>query len=78
MIKLSYKLNGGIIMKNIGKIDKVIRYILGVVLIALGIILQISTGGFWWLALIALVPIITASISICPIYLPFKISTVKK
>ena len=65
-------------MKNVGKTDKVIRYILGVVLIVAGISLQVSSGGFWWLALIALVPIITAAISICPAYLPFGISTYKE
>ena len=65
-------------MKNVGKTDKVIRYILGVVLIVAGISLQVSSGGFWWLALIALVPIITAAISICPAYLPFGISTNKE
>ncbi len=65
-------------MKNVGKTDKVIRYIVGVVLIVVGISLQVSTGGFWLLALIGIVPIITAAISICPVYLPFGISTSKE
>lgn len=64
-------------MKNIGNTDRIVRYVLGVGLIAAGVILQITTGKFWWLALIGAVPMITASIRTCPLYLPFKISTIK-
>jgi uncharacterized membrane protein len=34
--------------------------------------------GIWWLYLVALVPLITASVGYCPAYAPLKISTVKK
>jgi hypothetical protein len=64
-------------MKNIGNTDRIVRYVLGVGLIAAGVILQITTGTFWWLALIGAVPVITASIQTCPLYLPFKINTIK-
>lgn len=65
-------------MKNVGKTDKVIRYIIGVILIVAGIVLQVTTGGFWWLGLIGLVSIFTAVISFCLLYLPFKITTRKE
>ncbi len=65
-------------MKNVGSVDKVTRYILGVVLIALGIVLQVTVGAYWWVALIGLVPIVTAMFSVCPLYLLLGISSAKK
>ena len=62
-------------MKNIGNSDRIIRYILGVGLVAAGIILQLTVGRFWWLAVVGVLPIVTASIRTCPLYLPFRIST---
>ena len=56
---------------NIGKADKTVRIIIGVVILAL---------GFWfksWLGLIGIVPIVTALIGWCPAYLPFGINTCK-
>ncbi len=42
--------------KNIGNTDRMIRFTLGVILLAAGAALQITTGKFWWLALISAVP----------------------
>ncbi len=58
--------------KNIGSTDKTIRLILGIVIILLGIIFQ-----SWW-GLIGLLPLLTSLIGLCPAYLPFGISTMKK
>lgn len=58
--------------KNMGKTDKTIRLILGVVIIALGIYFK-----SWW-GLVGLVPLLTALVNFCPLYAPFKISTIKK
>ncbi len=58
--------------KNIGSADMWIRIILGVIIIALGIYYQ-----SWWGA-IGVVPLMTAFIRWCPLYLPFGISTCKK
>lgn len=57
--------------KNIGSIDRVIRVILGLVIIGLGI------GFKSWLGLIGLVPIFTTTIGWCPLYAPFGITTCK-
>jgi len=57
---------------NVGKADKVIRYSLGIIIIVGGIFYQ-----SWWGAL-GLVPILTATISWCPIYAPYRISTIEK
>ena len=56
---------------NVGKLDRVIRIILGIVLILAGIFYK-----SWWGAL-GIIPIITAVIGWCPLYIPFKISTSK-
>ena len=58
--------------KNIGSVDKIIRIILGVVIIAYGVI-----ESSWW-GLVGLVPLLTAFMGFCPLYAPFKISTDKK
>ena len=57
--------------KNMGKVDRVLRAILGIVVIVLGIYYQ-----SWWGA-IGLILLVTATISWCPIYVPFKLSTNK-
>lgn len=61
--------------KNLGTVDRVIR-----VLLALGLgifgILNLSTG-LWWVGLIGLVPLLTAAVGTCPVYLPFGIKTIK-
>lgn len=58
--------------KNVGGIDKIIRYILGVIILILGLIFHT-----WW-GLIGLIPIFTAVIGWCPFYVPLKISTTKE
>ena len=55
--------------KNIGITDKWIRIVAGLALGAAGIYFK-----SWW-GLIGLLPIATALINTCPLYLPFKIST---
>lgn len=57
--------------QNVGTVDRVIRVILGLAIIGLGI------GFKSWLGLIGLVPLLTAAIGWCPLYLPFGISTCK-
>ena len=62
-------------MKNVGKIDKIIRLILGVVFFSLFFLLD---GNLKFLGLIGFVPIITALINFCPLYSIFGIHTNKK
>lgn len=57
---------------NVGKTDKVIRIIVGLAIGAAGIYFK-----SWW-GLIGIVPIFTALINWCPLYLPFGIKTCKK
>jgi hypothetical protein len=55
--------------KNIGNTDRIIRIILGLVIAVLGIAFKS------WLGLIAIIPLATAAVSVCPLYLPFGLST---
>ncbi len=57
--------------KNVGNVDRVLRLILGLVIIALGFINQ-----SWW-GLVGIIPLFTAAVGWCPAYLPFGISTCK-
>ncbi len=57
--------------KNIGSADRAGRFILGAIIIGLGIVNQSLWG------LIGLVLIGTAAISFCPAYLPFGLNTCK-
>lgn len=65
-------LRGGICMKNVGSTDKVIRYIIGVVLL---ILIFIIPGNLKFIGLIGVVPILTAAFSFCPLYSIFGIKT---
>jgi Protein of unknown function (DUF2892) len=64
--------------KNMGLADRVFRILVAVAIIVLYFTHQI--GGILAIILLALaaVFIITGFISICPLYLPFGLSTLKK
>lgn len=56
---------------NIGSIDRNVRIVLGLAIIAGGLV------AHSWLGVIGVVPLATAAIGTCPLYLPFGISTRK-
>lgn len=56
---------------NVGKIDKILRLVLGLAIIAVGLYFK-----SWWGA-IGIVPIATGLCGNCPLYAPFGISTCK-
>ncbi len=58
--------------KNIGSQDRMIRLVVGVVLVVIGIF----TSS--WLDLVGVLLIITALVRFCPLYVPFKFSTLKE
>lgn len=57
---------------NIGPADRVIRIVVGLVVIGVGAYFK-----SWW-ALVGLVPIATAAVRFCPAYLPFGLSTCRR
>lgn len=57
---------------NVGGIDRILRFVVGLVLVALAATGTIGAWGY-----IGIVPIVTAALGWCPAYLPFGISTCK-
>jgi len=66
--------------KNEGTADRIIRVILGIILIGLGVYFQSSWGMVAMIVLIVLglAALITGIIGFCSLYKLFKISTIKK
>lgn len=66
--------------KNEGTVDRVIRIILGIILIGLGVIFQSSWGMVAMIVLIVvgLVALITGIIGFCGLYTVCKINTLNK
>ena len=60
---------------TIGTIDRVIRIIVGVLLIAYAIPIGFSPTGWNWVGWIGIVPILTALIGNCPAYSLIGLST---
>lgn len=58
--------------QNIGTVDRIVRIVLGLAIAAAGIYFRN------WLGLIAIIPLATAVVRFCPLYLPFGISTCRK
>jgi len=57
---------------NVGGIDKILRIVVGLSLVAWGVVTQ----NYW--GAVGLVPLATALSGWCPAYLPFGISSAKK
>ncbi|WP_280771451.1 YgaP family membrane protein [Salipaludibacillus daqingensis] len=59
---------------NVGSSDKVVRIVLGIVLLSL---LFLVDGALKWFGLIGIVLILTALVNFCPLYRLFGINTCK-
>ncbi|MBN1820382.1 MAG: DUF2892 domain-containing protein [Prolixibacteraceae bacterium] len=57
---------------NVGSVDRLLRIILGLIIAILGVVFS----SYW--GLIGIIPLATGLFKWCPIYVPFKISTIKK
>jgi len=60
---------------NVGKIEKILRVVVGIALIVGGIVVSGTTGII--MAGIGLVPLATGMLGNCPVYSIFKINTCK-
>jgi hypothetical protein len=60
------------VQANVGNVDRAVRIIAGVAIIAAGVYFQ-----SWWGA-VGLVPLATGLVGWCPAYCPLKLSTVRK
>lgn len=64
--------------KNMGTVDRVIRILLAIVVIVLYLTGSITGLAAIILGIFALIFIVTSAIGFCPLYVPLKISTIKK
>jgi hypothetical protein len=54
---------------NVGIIDRVVRVIIGIVIVGAGVFYESAWGA------IGLIPVFTAAFGFCPIYVPLGVST---
>jgi hypothetical protein len=59
-------------MQNVGTVDRIIRVVLGLALLSLWFFLE---GNLRFVALVGLVPLLTAAIGLCPLYSVLKVRT---
>ncbi len=64
--------------QNIGSIDKIIRVFVAVVIGILYFTDQITGTAAIILGIFAVIFLLTSAIGFCPLYLPLKLSTLKK
>lgn len=64
--------------KNVGKTDKIVRFILAAIFV--GLILMGTVSGILAviLGILAAIFVATSLVSFCPLYYPFKLSTRKE
>lgn len=66
--------------KNVGNIDRILRYVAALVLVGVGLFalkgLEGNTTGIIVTA-IAIIPVFTATFRFCPLYFPLGLSTKK-
>jgi hypothetical protein len=58
--------------RNVGKIDQIVRYALGAILVVVAILTQI-----WWLLIPAAIAVGTAAVGRCGLYKLFGVNTCK-
>ena len=63
--------------KNVGAVDRILRAIVGLALIAYAIPVGFPATGWNWVGWIGVVPLLTALVSFCPAYVVFGVSTCK-
>jgi len=64
--------------KNMGSVDRVVRLVAAIVVAILYFTGQISGTAAVVLGIIAVVFLVTSLVGVCPLYIPFKLSTRKK
>jgi hypothetical protein len=64
--------------QNIGSIDKIVRVLVAAAIAILYFTDQITGTAAIVLGILAVIFLLTSAIGFCPLYLPLKLSTIKK
>lgn len=64
--------------RNVGGLDRLLRVVVGLVLIAYAIPLGLPVTGWNWVGWIGVVPLLTALLGVCPAYSVIGVSTCKR
>ena len=64
--------------KNVGMIDRVVRIILGIVLIGVFVLNMVAAPWSYLVALIGLIALITGAVGTCPLYSIIGLNTLGK
>lgn len=62
-------------MSNVGSVDRIVRIVVGLLLIAFAIPIGFPQTGWNWVGWIGVVPLLTAVFAYCPAYTLFGMST---
>ena len=62
-------------MQNVGSLDRIIRVLLGVILIAVPFLVAVAAWALWTSVVVGAVLLATAYFSFCPIYAALRISS---
>lgn len=63
---------------NEGTLDRTLRVVVGIVLLALGLLHVVSGAWLWVVAILGAILLITGLVGFCPLYTLLKINTLKK
>jgi len=74
----STRKEASVMKKNMGSADRLIRTLIAVVIAVLYFTRQISGTLAIVLGILAIIFLLTSAVGFCPLYVPFRISTVKK
>ena len=64
--------------KNMGSTDRIVRIVAAIVMLFVAFTMPVGTVLSTILIILGIVFILTSVVSFCPLYLPFKINTLKK
>ncbi len=60
---------------NVGMVDRIVRIVIGIALIAFALNYLYPNTGYNWIGWIGVVPLMTAVFGICPLYSIIGVST---
>jgi hypothetical protein len=63
------------VLNNVGLIERILRIVVGLLLIAYAIPVGFSPSGWNWVGWIGIIPLVTGLLGICPLYTLLGIST---